>query len=92
MNNITKQLFEVVIKTIPSFEKIESYDREHVFFDIINFSAKGSTEENTFSMYFIFNKYQKILSLLRKNNFVLAEHHLKYLNKNEIIFSNYSLL
>lgn len=88
MNNLAEQLFQVIIKTIPSFEKIKTYDRNHIFFDIIKFSTKESTENDTFSMYFIFNKYQKILQLLRKNNFSLAEHHLKYLNNNPVVFSN----
>ena len=78
--NFSKQLYQTIQNTIHTFDIIDTFDRESVFADLVKFCRDISSQEDTFKMYFVFNKYKKILLFLREENFVLAEYNLEYLN------------
>ena len=77
--NFSKQLYQTIQNTIHTFDIIDTFDRESVFADLVKFCRDISSQEDTFKMYFVFNKYKKILLFLREENFVLAEYNLEYL-------------
>lgn len=82
------KLYEVIEHTIDSFDKIENFDRETVFNELLKFSNTVSNREDIFKMLFVFNKYKKILHFLRNGDMVLAEYNLKYLIDKNINYSN----
>lgn len=86
--NIEKKLFSIIENTISNYDIIDSFDRETVFSELLNFSKPVSNEEDVFKMYFVFNKYKKILHSLRVGDIVLAEYNLKYLTDKNITYSN----
>ena len=86
--NFSKQLYQTIQNTIHTFDIIDTFDRESVFADLVKFCRDISSQEDTFKMYFVFNKYKKILLFLREENFVLAEYNLEYLINKNINYSN----
>lgn len=86
--NYSNKLYRTIENTIDSFDTIENFDRENVFTELIQFSKSVSSQEDIFKMYFVFNKYNKILHFLRNGNNVLAEYNLKYLVDKNITYSN----
>lgn len=85
---IENKLFSIIENTISNYDIIDSFDRESVFSELLNFSKQVSNEEDVFKMYFVFNKYKKILHSLRVGDIVLAEYNLKYLTDKNITYSN----
>ena len=64
--NFSKQLYQTIQNTIHTFDIIDTFDRESVFADLVKFCRDISSQEDTFKMYFVFNKYKKILLFLRE--------------------------
>ena len=85
---IENKLFSIIENTISNYDIIDSFDRETVFSELLNFSKPVSNEEDVFKMYLVFNKYKKILHSLRVGDIVLAEYNLKYLTDKNITYSN----
>ena len=85
---IENKLFSIIENTISNYDIIDSFDRETVFSELLNFSKPVSNEEDVFKMYLVFNKYKKILHSLRVGDIVLAEYNLKYLTDKNITDSN----
>jgi hypothetical protein len=86
--NIENKLFSTIENTISNYDTIDSFDRETVFSELLNFSKPASNQVDLFKMYFVFNKYKKILHSLRVGDIVLAEYNLKYLTDKNITYSN----
>ena len=54
--NFSKQLYQTIQNTIHTFDIIDTFDRESVFADLVKFCRDISSQEDTFKMYFVFNK------------------------------------
>ena len=53
---IENKLFSIIENTISNYDIIDSFDRETVFSELLNFSKPVSNEEDVFKMYLVFNK------------------------------------
>ena len=50
---IENKLFSIIENTISNYDIIDSFDRETVFSELLNFSKPVSNEEDVFKMYFV---------------------------------------
>lgn len=84
----SQKLFSILKNTVSEFDILDSFDRETVFSELIEFSKPFSSKEDVYKMYFEFNKYKKILHFLRVGDIVLAEYNFEYLTNKNITYSN----
>lgn len=67
--------------------KIMSFDRDHIFFEILEHLSKDISSEEKVSMFYLFNSYQKALEEARYGNSSSAQYCIQYINSLHFEFS-----
>lgn len=84
MERLIHELNLKLIRDLNSIKRRESFNRDHIFYDIINLIKNKVTSQEKLWIIYVFSEIEKVLSVLK----IDTEMDEKQINKIDEIYSN----